>query len=60
MGRPSSFSVGTSGNLGRRCSPQVLSTRSRPDATCGAKPVESAAAMIWPPRMACIMSALPL
>jgi hypothetical protein len=38
----------------------VLSTRSLPEATCGAKPVESAAAMIWPPRMDCIMSALPL
>ena len=60
MFSPSSLRVGASGNLGSRFSPQVLSTRSLPDSTNGANPVESAAAMTCPPTMACARSALPL
>jgi hypothetical protein len=60
MSRPSSFSVGASGNFSSRFSPQVFSTRILPACTSGAKPVESDIAMMWPPLMAVARSALPL
>src|SRR3712207_4220605 len=59
MSMPASRSVGTSGKRLARSSLQVTSRRTLPSSTSCAQPELSAIASIWPPSVACMLSAKP-